>query len=157
MSRRRVAVKRKPVPDPRFESLLVSRFINKIMLDGKKSIAQKIFYDALDEVVSKADEKDHLKALEKIVQNVRPLLEVKSRRIGGATYQVPIEVRQDRAVSLAIRWVVEFARGKQGMPMAKALATELTDAYNGQGSAVKRREDTHRMAEANRAFAHYKW
>jgi small subunit ribosomal protein S7 len=136
---------------------LAAKFINGIMLKGKKSVAQRIFYECLDMVREKMPDKDVMEVLEKGVENVKPLLEVKSRRIGGATYQVPVEVRTDRRISLAIRWLTRFARARKAVPMARALATELLDAYKGEGSAVKKREDTHKMAEANRAFAHYRW
>lgn len=157
MSRRRVAARRRIAPDPRYNSELVARFINNVMLKGKKSLAQRIFYQSLDIVKDKVPDKDVLEVLTKSVENVRPLLEVKSRRIGGATYQVPVEVRLGRRTSLAIRWLIQFARARKGMPMARALAAELLDAYREEGSAIKKKEDTHRMAEANRAFAHYKW
>ena len=157
MSRRRIAAKRKIVPDPRYNSTLVTKFINKIMLDGKKSVAQNIFYQAMDELKSKTGADDVMEVFNKCINNVKPVLEVKSRRIGGATYQVPVEVSPDRRESLAIRWIVGYSRGRKGTTMGKALATELLDAYNNQGSSVKKKEDTHRMAEANKAFAHYRW
>ena len=157
MSRRRVAAKRDIVPDPKFNNALVTKFINKVMLDGKKSTAQKIFYSAMETVKEKTNAEDILEVFLKSISNVKPVLEVKSRRIGGATYQVPVEVAPARRESLAIRWIVGFARAKKGTPMAKALASELLDAYNNQGSSVKKKEDTHRMAEANKAFAHYRW
>ena len=157
MSRRRVAIKREIAPDLKYNSKFVARFINKIMLKGKKSLAEKIFYQSLDIATEKLGEKDVLKILDKVLNNVKPLLEVKSRRIGGATYQIPVEVNPNRGISLAMRWIINFARERKGQPMWKALATELIDAYNNTGSAVKKREDTHKMAEANKAFAHYKW
>ena len=157
MSRRRVAVKRELVTDPKYDSALVTRFVNKIMLDGKKTIAQRIFYNAIDDASQKLGGKDPMEILDTIVENVRPLLEVKSRRIGGATYQIPIEVKYARSTALAVRWLVDFARGKKGVPMWKALSSEFLDAANNQGTAVKKREDTHKMAEANKAFAHYRW
>ena len=157
MSRRRVAVKREAIPDPIYNSVLVTRFVNKIMLDGNKTIAQRIFYKAIDDTTQKIGGNDPMEVLDKIVENVRPLLEVKSRRIGGATYQVPVEVASERREALAMRWLIQFARSRKGVPMAPALAGELIDAYNHPGSAVKRREDTHKMAEANKAFAHYRW
>jgi len=157
MSRRRVPTRRELVPDPRYNSRLAAKFINSIMIKGKKNLAQGIFYDCLDIVRQKVPDKDVMEVLEKSVENVKPLLEVKSRRIGGATYQVPVEVRSERRISLAIRWMTHFARSRKAVPMARALATELLDAYKGEGSAVKKREDTHKMAEANRAFAHYRW
>lgn len=127
------------------------------MLKGKKSVAERIFYQSLDLATEKLGEKDVLKILDKVLDNVKPLLEVKSRRIGGATYQIPVEVNPNRRISLAMRWIVNFARERKGQPMWKALAAELIDAYNNTGSAVKKREDTHKMAEANKAFAHYRW
>jgi len=157
MSRRRVATKRVMPPDERLGSPLVTRFINKIMLQGKKTVAQKIFYDAVEDATQKLGGKDPIEVLEKVVENVRPLLEVKSRRIGGATYQIPVEVRYDRSIAIASRWLIDFARARKGMPMWKALSAELLDAANNQGNAVKKREDTHKMAEANKAFAHYRW
>ncbi len=157
MSRRRVAVKRERAEDPKYNSVLAARFINKIMLDGKKTIAQRIFYDAIEQAAAKLGGREPMEVLDKIVENVRPLLEVKSRRIGGATYQIPVEVQYNRSLALGARWIIDFARGKKGLPMSKALANEFLDAANNQGSAVKKREDTHRMAEANKAFAHYRW
>lgn len=157
MSRRRVASRRKMVPDPRYNSELVAKIINKLMLKGKKSLAQHIFYECLDVLHKKVPDKEAIEVLTQSVENVKPVLEVKSRRIGGATYQVPVEVRPERRTSLAIRWLVDFARARKGVPMCQALAAELLDAYRGEGSALKKKEDTHRMAEANRAFAHYRW
>lgn len=157
MSRRRVATKRVILPDEKFNNPVVTRFINKIMLAGKKNIAQKIFYSALDDATKKLNANNPIELLEKIIENVRPLLEVKSRRIGGATYQVPVEVRYERSVAIATRWLIDFARARKGMPMWQALSAELVDAANNQGNAVKKREDTHKMAEANKAFAHYRW
>ncbi|NQT82947.1 30S ribosomal protein S7 [bacterium] len=157
MSRRRVAIKKKIAPDPKYNSKLAAKFINSVMLKGKKSLAQRIFYECLDIVEKKVPDKDVMEVLSQGVGNVRPLLEVKSRRIGGATYQVPIEVRPERRTSLALRWMIQFARARKGVPMARALAMELLDAYNREGSAVKKRENMHRMAEANKAFAHYRW
>jgi len=157
MSRRRVAVKREAIPDPIYNSVLVTRFVNKVMLDGNKTIAQRIFYQAIDDATQKLGGNDPMEVLDKIVENVRPLLEVKSRRIGGATYQIPIEVKRNRSFALAARWLIEFARARKGVPMWKALSAELLDAANNQGAAVKKREDTHKMAEANKAFAHYRW
>ena len=127
------------------------------MYDGKLSVAERIVYHAFEELQKKTQQEDAVAAFQKAVENVRPLLEVKSRRVGGATYQVPIEVRHDRGVTLALRWMRDLARGRKGMPMERRLAQELYDAYLGQGAAVKKKEDTHKMAEANRAFAHYRW
>lgn len=157
MSRRRRAKKRKLIPDPKFNSVLVSRFINGLMLSGKKGTAQRIFYNALDIVKERTKEEDVLTVFTKAVENVKPMLEVKSRRVGGATYQVPIDVTPDRRVALAVRWMVRFSGEKKGKPMEQRLAGEIMDAYNKTGSSVKKREDTHKMAEANRAFAHYRW
>jgi len=155
--RKRVGLRREIAPDPRFGSEMVQRFINKVMVYGKRNTAERIVYDALDAASQKLGEPDQITVLGKALENVKPLLAVKSRRIGGATYQVPVEVPSHRQVALAMRWLIEFARGRKGMPMARALAAELMDAHNGTGSAVKRREDTHKMAEANKAFAHYRW
>ncbi len=157
MSRRRIAVKRKIVPDPKYNSAMVARFVNKIMLDGKKSTAQKILYRVLDNLKEKTNAEDVVEILRRSIDNVKPVLEVKSRRIGGATYQVPVEVSSDRREALALRWIIQFARGRKGTPMWQALAAELLDAYNNQGAAVKKKEDTHKMAEANKAFAQYRW
>jgi small subunit ribosomal protein S7 len=155
--RKRVGLKRDILPDARFGSELVQRFINKVMECGKKNTAERIVYEALGAAAKKLGETDQLTVLGKALDNVKPLLAVKSRRIGGATYQVPVEVPGPRQTALAMRWLIEFARGRKGMPMGRALASELADAYSGTGSAVKRREDTHKMAEANKAFAHYRW
>jgi small subunit ribosomal protein S7 len=149
--------KRTLLPDPRFGSKLVQRFINMVMVEGKKTIAEKIVYGAMDQASQKASAPDPLALFQKAVENSRPLVEVKARRVGGATYQVPIEVRQDRGVFLALRWLRDFARARAGKPMQNRLAEELLAAFQGQGSAVKRKEDMHRMAEANQAFSHYRW
>jgi small subunit ribosomal protein S7 len=156
MPRRNRPPKRDIAPDIKFNSVLVSRFINKLMVDGKKSTAQTVFYDALDIIESRA-RRPGLEVFEQAVKNATPILEVKPRRVGGATYQVPVEVRPDRRVSLAIRWLIQTARKRPGKTMADKLANELLDAANNTGATIKRREDTHRMAEANRAFAHYRW
>ena len=156
MARRRRAIKREISPDPKYNSVLVAKFVNTIMLRGKKTKAEKIVYGSFDILKDKL-KKEPLEILDKIIENVRPLLELKPRRIGGATYQVPVEVRQDRGISIAMRWIRNFARVKKGKPMEIKLADEMLDAYNGQGSAIKKREDTHKMAEANKAFAHYRW
>ena len=157
MSRRRVAAKRKIIPDPQYNSELVAKIVNGLMLNGNKSLARRIVYQCLDIVHSKVPDKEVMEVLTKTIENVKPVLEVKSRRIGGATYQVPVEVSPSRRTSLAIRWIVQFARARKGMSMSQAMAAELLDAYHGEGSAMKKRENTHRMAEANRAFAHYRW
>lgn len=176
MSRRNQAPKRKILPDPLFNSELLAKFINHIMVDGKKSIAEKIVYGAIDGIIEKQkistkSEDDQgsdggtsggtggraLVFVEEAIDNVRPLVEVKSRRVGGATYQVPVEVAGSRSLALAMRWIVDSAKKRSEKTMAKRLAAELMDAKEGRGSAVKKREDTHRMADANRAFAHYRW
>lgn len=156
MPRRKYKKRGDITPDPVYNSRLVARFINSIMLSGKKSVAERIFYDAL-EIVEKRTKEEPIAVFEKAIQNVMPTLEVKSRRIGGATYQVPIEVRPERKYALAMRWIIGFARSRKGKPFADRLAVELMDAAQGQGSAVKRREDTHRMAESNRAFSQFRF
>ncbi|ARD24230.1 MULTISPECIES: 30S ribosomal protein S7 [Shewanella] len=156
MPRRRVVGQRKILPDPKFKSELLAKFINVIMVDGKKSTAEKIIYKALDVVAEKKSE-DHLTILEAALDNVRPSVEVKSRRVGGSTYQVPCEVRPVRRNALAMRWLVEAARKRGEKSMALRLAGEMLDASENKGTAVKKREDVHRMAEANKAFAHYRW
>ncbi len=156
MSRRRVAEKRECLPDPKYGDQQLAKFTNIVMRNGKKSVAERIVYGALDEIVNKGKSK----ALEVFVQaldNVRPLVEVKSRRVGGATYQIPIEVRQDRSQTLAMRWLVEAAKKRNEKNMGLRLAGELMDASENRGGAIKKREDTHRMAEANKAFSHYRW
>ncbi|MCL2920085.1 30S ribosomal protein S7 [Shewanella litorisediminis] len=156
MPRRRVVGQRKILPDPKFNSELLAKFINVIMQDGKKSVAEKIIYKALDVVAEKKGQ-DHLMVLEAALDNVRPSVEVKSRRVGGSTYQVPCEVRPVRRNALAMRWLVEAARKRGEKSMALRLAGEMLDASDNKGTAVKKREDVHRMAEANKAFAHYRW
>lgn len=154
--RRRRAEVRKIVPDPVYGDVLVAKLINKIMWDGKKTVAQKIVYEAFDYIREKTG-KDPLEVFQKAVDNVRPVLEVRPRRVGGATYQVPIEVQEPRKTSLALRWIVSAARAKKGRPMYLKLAEELIASYQGTGAAVKKKEDVHKMAEANRAFAHLRW
>ena len=156
MPRRNRAPRRDIAPDIKYNSILVQQFINKLMEQGKKSTAQRIFYDALDIVEARA-KRPGLEVFEQAVKNATPVLEVKPRRVGGATYQVPVEVRPERKVSLAIRWLVGTTRNRSGKSMAEKLAAELMDAANNTGTTIKRREDTHKMAEANRAFAHYRW
>jgi small subunit ribosomal protein S7 len=156
MSRRRVSAKRNIIPDPRFGSEMLTKFMNMIMVDGKKSVAEKIVYGALDTIESKGHEQS-LGVLSKALENVQPKVEVKSRRVGGATYQVPVEVRPARRLALAMRWLIDSARKRNEKDMASKLAGELLDAFEGRGSAAKKREDTHRMAEANKAFSHYRW
>lgn len=155
--RRRRASKRDVLPDPKFKSKVVSKFINVVMERGKKSIAEAIVYDALEAMKKKTGNDNALDLLQKTLDNVRPLLELKARRVGGATYQVPIEVNNDRGVAIAMRWLRNFARQRKGGPMRERLAQEMLDAYQKQGSAVKKREDTHKMAEANKAFSHFRW
>lgn len=154
--RKRRAVKRDVLPDPIYNSKIVTKLVNRIMLDGKKGVAQTILYDAFDMIKEKTGE-EPMAVYEKALENLKPALEVKSRRVGGANYQVPIEVRPDRSEALALRWLVNYARLRGGHSMAENLANEIIDASNGVGAACKKREDTHRMAEANKAFAHYRW
>ena len=156
MPRRRVVGQRKILQDPKFGSELLAKFMNVVMLDGKKSTAEKIVYGALDIVATKAD-KSHLEVFEVALENIRPTVEVKSRRVGGSTYQVPVEVRPVRRNALGMRWLVDAARKRGEKSMAQRLAAEMLDAAENKGSAVKKREDVHRMAEANKAFAHYRW
>jgi small subunit ribosomal protein S7 len=156
MPRRRVAERREVLPDPVYNSALVTKFINGVMWDGKKSTAEGIFYGALKSVAGKTGE-DALKVFKRAIDNVRPVVEVKSRRVGGSTYQVPVEVPQERRGSLAIRWIVSAARTRGEKTAMDRLAGEILDASNNRGNAVKKKDDTHRMAEANKAFAHYKW
>ena len=154
--RKRRAVKRDVLADPIYNSKLVTKLINRIMIDGKKGVAQTIFYDAM-KVVEEKTGNEPMDVLNKALENIKPALEVKSRRVGGANYQVPIEVRPDRSQALGLRWLVQYARLRGGHSMAENLANEIIDASNGTGAAFKKREDTHRMAEANKAFAHYRW
>ena len=156
MSRRRDIPKREVIPDPKYRDVLVAKFVNRLMLDGKKSVAQNMFYQAL-EIVGERSKDEPFGVFRKAVENVKPLLEVKSRRVGGATYQVPVEVRPERKVALAIRWLIAYARSRGEKSMEQKLAAEFMDAANNRGAAVKKREDTHKMAEANKAFAHYRW
>jgi small subunit ribosomal protein S7 len=156
MSRRHAAEKRSILPDPKHKDLVVAKFINCLMYEGKRSVAEKILYDALD-VLAKKSQKEQVEAFHEALKNVQPDLEVKARRMGGATYQVPVEVRGDRKVALAIRWLISIARKRNEKTMVEKLANEMLDAVNGRGAAVKKREDTHKMAEANKAFAHYRW
>ena len=156
MARRRVATRREILPDPKFGSLTLAKFINMVMVDGKKSVAERVLYGALDQMAEKKGG-DPLEALELALENVRPMVEVKSRRVGGATYQVPIEVRPVRRNALAMRWLIDAARKRSEKSMAGRLAGELMDASDSRGTAVKKKEDTHRMAEANKAFSHYRW
>jgi len=156
MPRRREIPKRETLPDPQFGSTLISKFVSCMMIQGKKAVAEGAFYGSLELVKDRAKE-DPVKVFKKALENVKPILEVKSRRVGGATYQVPIEVPQDRRTSLAIRWIISNARSRGEKTMREKLAAEILDASNNRGGAVKKKEDTHRMAEANKAFAHYRW
>ena len=156
MSRRREVPKREILPDPKFGSTQITKFVNMIMQSGKKSTAEAIMYDALD-TISEKGKGESLEVLDQALENVSPMVEVKSRRVGGATYQVPVEVRSDRRVTLAMRWLIDAARKRGEKSMQLKLAGELMDASENRGSAVKKREDTHRMAEANKAFAHFRW
>lgn len=157
MARRRRANKRQIDPDPKYGSNVVSKFINRVMIQGKKSVARKIVYGAIEGFAKKLQSNNPLESFEQALENAKPALEVKSRRIGGATYQVPIEIAPDRRTALAMRWIINNARSKPGKSMTDALTLELYDCFNNQGATIKKKDDTHRMAEANRAFAHYKW
>ena len=154
--RKRQAIKRDVLADPIYNSKMITKLINGIMLDGKKGIAQKILYDALD-IVKEKTKKDPIEVLNQAFENIKPALEIKSRRIGGSNYSVPMEVREDRANALTLRWLIQYAKTRNGKGMAENLAAEIIDASNGIGGAVKKREDTHKMAEANKAYAHYRW
>ena len=156
MGRRKVAPKREILPDPRYNNTVLSKFITRMMLDGKKSISTHIIYDAMDSIKDKGNDSP-LEVFLKAIDNVKPMVEVKSRRVGGATYQVPVEVRNDRRNALAMRWLVQYSRARGEKSMQERLAAELMEASQGRGNAVKKREDTHKMAEANKAFAHYRW
>ena len=156
MSRRSRAEKRETPPDPRFESRTVTKFINNLMMDGKKSVAEKIFYDAVD-ILEQRTGQPGAQGFEQALTNAKPALEVKSRRVGGATYQVPIEVRPERRAALATRWLISYARNRSEKSMSERLAAELLAASRGEGTTIKKKDDTHRMAEANKAFAHYRW
>ena len=157
MSRRHQAEKREIKPDPQYNSVLLAKFINRVMLKGKKSIARNIVYNALEKLAKKVQAENALEAFEQALENAKPTLEVKSRRIGGATYQVPIEISSFRRLALAMRWIINHSRSKSGRSMEESLAIELIDCFNSQGLTIKKKDDVHRMAEANKAFAHYKW
>jgi small subunit ribosomal protein S7 len=157
MSRRRRANKREVDPDPLYNSYVLAKFINKVMEDGKKSTARRIVYNAIEKFAKRVKAEDPLAAFEQALDNAKPSLEVKSRRIGGATYQVPVEIAADRRTSMAMGWIIQYSREKAGRSMEDGLASELTDCFQNQGATIKKKDDTHRMAEANRAFAHYKW
>lgn len=156
MPRRREVKKREVLPDPKYNSKLIAKFINHVMRQGKKSVAERIVYGALD-LIAQRTNKDPLEVFHQALENVRPVIEVKSRRVGGATYQVPVEVRPERRDALAMKWIISYARQRSEKTMINKLAGELLDAAQNRGGAVKKREDTHRMAEANKAFAHYRW
>jgi small subunit ribosomal protein S7 len=156
MPRRKAAVKRERIPDYRYKDLVAGQFVSYLMRKGKKSVAEKIFYDSVD-ILAKKTGQPGLSVFKKALENVRPVLEVRPRRVGGATYQVPIEVRSDRSIALAMRWIIGYARQKTGQSMAEKLAAELLAASKNEGSSIKKREDTHKMAEANKAFAHFRW
>ena len=155
--RRRKAQEKVILADPKYNSKIIAKFMNMVMVDGKKSIAEKLVYSAFDIVLKNLNEEDILKVFYKALDNARPRLEVKPRRVGGATYQVPIEVRQERGTSIALRWIRDFAKNKKGKPMQQKLAEEIIAAYKGEGAAIKKRDDTHKMAESNKAYAHFRW
>ena len=157
MSRRRRAVKREVAEDPRYHSTAVSCLVNTVMKDGKKTVAQRIVYGALEKVAEKNPGTDPLEMFQRALDNAKPRLEVKARRVGGATYQVPMEVPSERQRALALRWMVRFANSRKGLPMKDALATEILEAYQGQGNAIRKRDEVHRMAQSNKAFAHFRW
>ena len=157
MSRRRAAEKRQILPDPIYNSIVLNKFINEVMVGGKKTVAQKIVYGALEIIKTTNQSEDPLDYFQKSINNVKPSVEVKSRRVGGATYQIPVEVRQERREALAMRWLIESARSRQEKSMKIKLANELLDASNDRGNAIKKKEDTHKMAEANKAFSHFRW
>ena len=157
MSRRRQAEKRPLIEDPKFHSTLVTRLVNTVMNSGKKSTAQRIVYGAFDQLAEKNPQSSPLEILQRAVDNAKPRLEVKARRVGGATYQVPLEVATDRQLALAMRWLVDFADARKGVPMKQALAAEIMEAYQGQGNAIRKRDEVHKMAQANKAFAHFRW
>jgi len=156
MPRRKKVQKRELVPDPKYKNVLVAKFVNNLMRDGKKSVAESIFYRAMD-IIEKRTGNKGLDVFEKAVDNVKPIIEVRSRRVGGATYQVPVEIRSDRRLALSIRWLISFSKARSEKTMAERLALEFDQASKNQGAAIKKRDDTHKMAEANKAFAHYRW
>jgi small subunit ribosomal protein S7 len=156
MPRRRKVNKRQLLPDPKFKSVLVTRFINNLMKEGKKSVAESIFYNAIDYIENRTGQ-NGLEVFQKAIDNVKPVVEVKSRRVGGATYQVPVEIRSERRMALSIRWLIQYSQARTEKTMAEKLAMEMDQASKNQGASVKKRDDTHKMAEANKAFAHYRW
>jgi len=157
MSRRRQATKRPVIKDAKFNSTLVSRLVNTVMMCGKKTVAQRAVYGAFDQIAAKNPASNPLDVLQRAVDNAKPRLEVKARRVGGATYQVPLEVPPERQMALALRWLVDFADSRKGIPLREALASEIMDAYQGQGNAIRKRDEVHKMAQANKAFAHFRW
>ena len=157
MPRKKILDKRPVAPDPRYNSVLVAKFTNGLMGEGKKTVARRLFYEAMDIIQGKVGDQEALTVFEEAMENVRPRVEVKSRRVGGATYQVPVEVRPERRNALAIRWLINFSKSRSGQSMSEKLAAELLDAYNSRGASVKKKDDTPKMAEANKAFAHYRW
>ena len=157
MSRRKLADKRTVIPDPKFNSALVTKFVNMLMYDGKKSVAESIFYGALDVIRDQTGNRDVLAVFNKAVSNTKPILEIRSRRVGGATYQIPVEVRPNRRTTLSMRWIIDAARKRSERTMKERLSAELLDSSENKGTAIKKRDDTHKMAEANKAFAHYRW
>lgn len=156
MARKKIVIKREFLPDPRYGNELVTRLVGHLMIQGKKSLAERIIYSAFD-IVAEKTQKDAIKVFKQALENVKPLLEVKSRRVGGSTYQVPIEVKPFRRVTLAMRWMLLYSRERSGKTMEEKLAAEIVDAFNNTGASIKKKEDTHKMAEANKAFAHYRW
>lgn len=157
MSRRKKTYKREVIPDPVYKDVTIAKFVNKMMIQGKKSVAQRMFYGALDELKDKVPGEDSLSVFKKALENCKPSLEVRSRRVGGATYQVPVDVRPSRRLALSMRWLIEYSRQRGEKDYSKRLAAEILEAYNNRGNAIKKREDVHRMAEANKAFSHYNW
>lgn len=157
MSRRKKTFKREVIPDPVFKDLVIAKFINKMMIQGRKATAQKLFYGALAELEGKIPNEEPMGVFKKALENVKPSIEVRSRRVGGATYQVPVDVRPSRRLALAMRWLVEYSRARGEKDYAKRLAGEFMDAYNNRGNSIKKKDDVHRMAEANKAFSHYNW
>jgi small subunit ribosomal protein S7 len=157
MSRRKRTYRREVIPDPVFKDLVIAKFVNKMMIQGKKATAQQLFYGALDEIKGKVQAEEPLAVLKKALENTKPSIEVRSRRVGGATYQVPTDVRPSRRLSLAMRWLIEYSRERGEKDFSKRLAGEILDAYNNRGNAIKKKEDVHKMAEANKAFSHYNW
>lgn len=157
MSRRKKTFKREIIPDPVYKDLVIAKFVNKMMIQGKKGVAQALFYGALDELKGKVPNEEPISILKKALENVKPSIEVRSRRVGGATYQVPVDVRPSRRLALAMRWLIEYSRERGEKDFSKRLAGELMDAYNNRGNSIKKKDDVHRMAEANKAFSHYNW